>query len=206
MKNLYTTNKKIILVLLVLSQHSFYAQKDSIPTSHLFVIKTDVLVPVIASTINRIGFGLSAEYGFLKRNSFQLSNVYVSLNSTQDKEKTNQAILDYKFYITHKKQYTGFYSGVYLKYIDYHTIHQAVNPYYNNQNIYLELSHNKIGGGLIFGYQNYLLKHIVIDFLLGLGVRNNFKTTIIKQENIGYSDNKATVLDARLSLNIGYKF
>ena len=206
MKNLFATNKKIVLLLFLLNQNSFYAQKDSIHTSHLFVIKTDVLVPVIASSIHRIGFGLSAEYGFLKRHSFQLSNVYVSLNNTKDKEKTNQALLDYKFYITHKKQYTGFYSGAYLKYIDYHTIHQYVDPYYNNQNIYLELSHNSIGGGLVFGYQNYLLKHIVIDFLIGLGVRNNFKTTIIKQENIGYSENKATILDARVSLNIGYKF
>ena len=71
---------------------------------------------------------------------------------------------------------------------------------------YLEYRQSAIGGGAIIGYQNYIKKRFVIDFIAGYGVRHITDTEIIKSVNIGLDTQKQTVPDIRLGLNIGYKF
>jgi hypothetical protein len=63
-----------------------------------------------------------------------------------------------------------------------------------------------MGGGLLFGYQNYIKKRIVVDILLGIGARQILNREIVKIENITFDVNKKTYLDALFALNIGYKF
>jgi len=75
-------------------------------------------------------------------------------------------------------------------------------PYYS----YLEYNQIIMGGGLICGYQNYIKKHLVIDFLVGLGAQHITNTNIVKAVNIGLDNQKQVIPDMRLALNIGYRF
>ncbi len=62
------------------------------------------------------------------------------------------------------------------------------------------------GEGLILGYQNYIKKRIVIDFIVGLGNNQVISTKVIRAENIDLDLPKGSSLDGILALNIGYRF
>lgn len=203
MKNLFMQNKFILLFFITLSFNAI-AQNDSTKCKKLLCLKTDLAAPIIAFANNRVGYGLSAEFGFSKRHSVQLSYNFNKLNETFNKQTTNQLLLDYKLYLQPKKTYTGFYTGLYLKHTNYHVT--LIDNAFNYQNSYLEYATKSLGGGLNFGYQNYVFKKIVIDVILGLGARSVYQTNIIKQDNIYYNPTNNTFLDGRFAVNIGYRF
>lgn len=170
-----------------------------------FILKTNIIPPVISAINNRISTSFIVEYCFMKRYSVQGEWVSSSYNSASTKESSDIIIAGFKYFLSQSKNYTGFYTGYYNK---------AINYYYaNEQNIglpqiYTQLIYNKeyFGIGLIFGYQNYIKSKIVYDFIVSIGALYNTRTEVLKAVNIELSDSRIVNIDGIIGLNIGYKF
>ena len=170
-----------------------------------FIVKTDILLPTISAFEKHLTYTYSFELCFNKRLSSQATGLFSNFHNQQRQESSDQIIEDIKFFISKKKNYTGFYTGAYFKGVHYYYTNEQngdFTPYYN----YLNYEQQSFGGGLIFGFQNYIKGRLVIDFIVGFGMRHITETNIIKAVNIGLDNQKQTVPDARLGLNIGYKF
>jgi len=190
-----------------------------------FVIKTDILLPVMS--LFNIGdflehskpnFSITFEKFLKKKSSLSLQltimNASPKLRHVGNWHSTDAIIFtenileiipEYKIYLFRKKMQKGFYIGAYAKYIRNHTINEEPGPYYNLMT-YLEYVEHETAFGGLTGYQFYIKKRLVIDFLLGFGRAQLFKLDIIKEENVHFIDDYSGYLDAQLAINIGYKF
>lgn len=184
--------------------------QDNIYNSKLgLIVKTDILAPPLFWLIGGApAYSLSVEKLLGSRQSFQLSGNFgysnsLDYSSNQFRYFIYQIIPEYRFYLNKQKIQKGIYCGPYSKLIDGHG-YELVGGY---EDKYL---YRSIELGALSGYQIYPLKHCVVDFLLGLGVRKiiydkridsspqaDFPETDIKQRQY---------LFGRLSLNIGYVF
>ena len=168
----------------------------------MFILKTDVLLSTLALTANNSTLiGLTSEYGFRKRNSLQLTVLHDNFKRATNPIQhftTNFIMLEYKFFFSQKRSFTGFYSGPNGQYIFEH-------EKYSNVGGYVESKDMRIGGGLIIGYQNYIRKRLTVDFFFGMTWGYLVQKTIVKEVGItkGFSQ---TVQYGRAAINIGYRF
>lgn len=197
--------KRIIFIFLIstiLLTSKIFAQ-DTLSKKNIVIIKTDIAMPVIGLATNFKAGSLTLELGLKHRHSIQLTGLITSMVSTEFQHKTIQIIPAYKYFLSKKRACTGIYSGLYLKGSQYTSIN---DHRHFSENYYLEYKQNTLGGGLLLGYQNYIMKRMVVDFLVGFGARQAVNTTIIKSENISLGDIKNTYADGIIAMNIGYKF
>jgi hypothetical protein len=166
-----------------------------------FVIKTDLLGPVISLIDKRRMNTLTGEICFNNKHSIQLTGLYNNYQSRFESEFILDIIPEYKFFLERKKSYTGFYTGAYLKLRNStfeYVITYYKSTYYYDYNKYNQTS---FGGGIICcGYQNHIRKNIVFDFLFGIGGQY-----IVKVNN-SFIENHKISRDIRFALNLGYKF
>lgn len=192
----------IFLISTILLTPNIIAQ-DTLGKKTAIIIKADIAMPIIGLATNFTAGSLTLELGIKRRHSIQLTGLITSIVSNEFQHKTIQIIPAYKYFLSKKKAYTGFYSGLYLKGLQYTSI---TDHRHFSESYYLEYKQNTLGGGLIFGYQNYIMKRLVVDILLGFGARQVINTTIIKSENIYLDGIKSTYSDGILAVNVGYKF
>ena len=194
---------RIIFLISTLLLTSILVAQDTLGEQPALIIKTDIAMPIIGLATNFKAGSLTLELGIKRRHSIQLTGLITSIVSAEYQHKTIQIIPAYKYFLSKKKAYTGFYSGLYLKGSQYTFI---ADRRHFIDNSYLEYKQNALGGGLIFGYQNYIMKKIVFDILLGFGARQVLNTTIIKSENTYLGDIDSTSPDGIIAVNFGYKF
>ena len=193
---------------------------DSTRNTNL-IIKTDILLPIItASKYHTAEFSFTVERPFNKRHSFQLTIASFGNNKgnytsqsivvkTVD-QYTNHSmaiIPEYKFFVSKKRNYTGYYLGASIAYI-LNAQKNAWSEYipagvsYNNTlgpaTLY---SHNQenangLAVGIINGFQYDVSEHLVLDFIAGGGIGWDMDTQ-------GFNSSQFVW---RLALNVGYKF
>ena len=168
-----------------------------------FIIKTNILPPIISAFKKQLTYTYSFEICINKRLSVQTTGLFTSYHKQQRHESSDEIIADLKYFFDENKAYSGIYMGTYWKAINYHYSNKEFYPQYIT---YLNFEQQSIGGGLILGYQNNIKKHIVFDLLIGFGGRHITNTNIIDAVNINLSNQKQTVFDSRFGLFIGYKF
>jgi hypothetical protein len=187
-----------------------FSQDNQLQEKKCFIIKTDLFNPIINLLNSTIEENLTAEVGFANRNSVQLTGVYSVYNhqSVQNTGEINkiariaiQAIADYKFYWKVKKNFSGFYSGIYLKYSNYNNTYTGWGGTTN-----IRMKESGLGGGGVIGYQNYIKKHFVLDALIGVGSLNAIITPKYNQIQTPVVARIPVGLDLRASISIGYKF
>ncbi len=234
--------KKQILTLIssAMLTHANFAQpgiadspntNDKQQAKNCLILKLDLIEPAISLIAKETSLAMGIEKGFCKRHSIQLAGLLLLNKSDSFKTlpiKLIQIIPQYKFYLSKRRNFTGFYVGVYMKY----SISQYASkaslpdqfqaggpispilyyyPYYT-----LTFDQFKIGEGGMIGYQNCFGKHIVLDFLFGLGQLSQIATKTVKEQVPGLETkniapdsepyNSTTSFDGIISLNIGYKF
>ncbi len=179
------------------------AQQDTTKGKMIFIIKTDILLPPLAilsnlSNLNNkynsyIG-SLTFETGFTKRHSIQLTGLLL----TNPNQYDLLIIPEYKYFLSNKNPYSGFYCGAFLNYIQLKDSRENGSPRY----LFVEKDYG-IGEGAIVGYQRYFFKRLVIDFLIGIG-----EDQIIHRSRNYYDPYNGgnNFIAWRAALNIGYKF
>jgi hypothetical protein len=207
----------VLIFLMIITSDRIFAQQDTINEgtsfsigpyqieNFQFIIKTDILLPVISRIENRTMSAFTAEFCFNQRHSIQFTGLFNAYSFKGKSDYSRQFIAEYKFFINQKKKYAGFYLGPYFKWAKYSITEEMKGdfpPYYT----YLQYDQQSIGEGLISGYQFYIKKHFTIDLLLCFGVRHMISTKIIKAIDIGLENKKKTISETRFALNIGYKF
>ena len=188
------------------------------------VLKGDVMFPLLSLAVKQTAiFSVTTEKLFHNRHSLQLTYVSLSLRGsqvvesypfTETRQNTNytfEIIPEYKFYVSKKKNYTGYYIGAYLAYINHTdkvldatfipsgyktvTISGPATLYTSYKDI-----QQSMAAGIINGFQYYLFNHLVIDFLVGGGLFETIKYKGV--EPVIY----APQFYWRLAFNVGYKF
>lgn len=199
----------ILCVVLILFFTRTLGQSDTATKKTFFAIKTD-LVALSLNAFNVANLGsLTMERGFLNRHSFQVTTGYVKYIHL--KSRSWSIIPEYKFFMNKKKDFKGFYTGGYLEYEN--TISLLTYSSGSAGVKYITYKYDHVGVGLNFGYQIYLKKHLVLDFLIGIAGMNASRQVYVPADyykEIGsYSvDNNypITYIKGRASINLGYKF
>ena len=212
--------KSALVVLTVFVNISLiYSQHDSINKSKIdFVIKSDVIYPVAALFEGGNVFSMTLETFFNKRYSIQITGYWAGFSETFDPginsysygSSISNSILivsDYKIFLNKKRNYSGLYSGLSLLFLQYYwkdELYYTVPPYLTIQDD--EYKEFRIGLGPVFGYQNYIKKHFVVDLFVCPGISEFIKRDIISQGYPGSDDITDIEFIIRLGLNLGYKF
>jgi hypothetical protein len=211
----------LAMMLLILHSFCFSQNADSTKKINL-VLKADILLPAINMGIyHKAEFSFTAEKLFNKRHSFQLT--FVSFGNSKTTETrllqglvsnehqliTNSiaVIPEYKFFVSKKKNYTGYYIGVSAAYIlqSYKSIVSDNIPAgvsFNNTMGPATLSYHYqdnfqgLAIGIINGFQYYVFKHLVLDFIAGGGI-----AWVVDSQGFNSSQ-----FIWRLALNVGYRF
>lgn len=209
--NLTLNTKKVALlcVVQILIFTGTFGQSDTATKKTFFAIKTD-LVALSANAFNVVNFGsLTMERGFLNRHSFQVTTAY--LKYIHLKSRSWSIIPEYKFFMNKKKDFKGFYTGGYLEYENTTSLHTYSSGSAGDK--YITYKYHDVGVGLNFGYQTYLKKRLVLDFLVGIAGMNAsrqvyFPADYYKEMGSYPVDNNypITYLKERASINLGYKF
>ncbi len=221
--------KKVTPILFLLLSFSAFAQKtDSTKKQLGLVVKGDILMPIysLVNTDHYKIHSFTVEKLFSKRHSLQLTVLSLTQNTKSVKEynnitNTNQMnfsslaiIPEYKFFVSKKKNHTGYYVGAFAQYLydigkiastqfipagysfPYYPNTPAVTYYDNTEIIY-----QRLAIGLMNGIQYYLFNHLVIDCLVGIG-----PVGTIVQKGSGTPNTYIDPLVPRAAINIGYKF
>ena len=165
----------IFIILLTINSSGIYSQTDT-AKKQIYIIKTDLLTPIVGLFVGGKCAILTLETGFKKRHTFQLTTGYArqTMKFAQDNFTGTYSNFwtivinpEYKYFISKKRNYTGLYIGGSLFWRN--SEDQEVN-YYNwpmiQDEISLDYIENDIAVGPIIGYQNYF-KHFVYDFMVG---------------------------------------
>jgi hypothetical protein len=187
----------LLLCLGMLLGKEVYSQQDSVKGKVEFDIKVDVLCPTVFyitdkniqenyryDNLESVTF----EACFNRRQSLQLTGLFET-SGGQGYAQTLHIIPEYKYFLSKKNYYTGFYLGIYLTYIRQKDVDEWDPPNYVYTSYY-----NGYGAGGICGYQRCFFNHLILDFIIDLG------------ESEMYYDSKNLMLDGRIALDIGYKF
>lgn len=225
----------LLIVIAGIAKQSF-AQSDTVKKQLGLIVKTDILMPFInggsASLYSYDGktlkaFSFTVEKLLKKRHSIQLTFVsfgnYNSIRSyninpyginqytaTETDRITQHAIAitpEYKFFVSKKKNHTGYYLGVSASYMYFinrvawtETIPAGVTYYNTTGPATINGIHNEsnqsIAYGIINGVQYYLYKHLALDLIAEGGLTRQ----------IGLPGFNPSFFAWRLGLNIGYKF
>jgi hypothetical protein len=155
-------------------------------------------------------YSFSIEKLLGKNHGVQLSYYFAPFSSTGVKWYVISP--EYKFFVSKKKQHTGYYIGANLKYIHYYEKSSWVAPQsISDTTYYGKYESYNIGAGLINGFQFYLWNRISFDFLAGIGffaeIKNKqYQPYYLLGGNHLYGFAFSRNADIRLALNIGFKF
>jgi len=213
--------KKILPALFIfcISYNYAFSQQDTVNNKVNFIVKTDILYSaiglglIISHTGNLATASLTFETCFKEKHSLQLTALFGYYDTGKNRkgffptirqqDKAYQIIPEYKRFFHAEKNYAGSYYGAYLKFTNYTWRYE----YFNDAGAQNETNHaewNMIGGGLILGYQNYIHKRLLFDFISGLGYNHQIKNTIYEASET--SSIFSSMLDLRFAFNIGYRF
>jgi len=198
--------------ILILLFSSTFGQKDTSDKKTFFAIKTDLAflsAYALPAIYNRAYIStLTFEKGFSYRHSFQVSAGYIGPSQTNI--QMWRLIPEYKIFLKKERNFSGFYVGVYLKYLN----QVRLIDYGNKDNKHIVENILSYGAGATFGYQFYIKKHLTFDFLFGLG--GQYTVThydvppdailIIAKPTHTFPPLPPKGLDGRVSVNFGYKF
>lgn len=196
------------LILCVLF-NSTYAQKDTLKKKCFFAIKTD-LIELSFNLFGVVNTGaLTIEKGFSGSHSIQLTGLYTKYIHLKSQEWG--IIPEYKYFISRKRNFKGFYTGLYFKYGD--KTSKEMYQSGSNGDKFITKKYQNYGGGLTFGFQTYIRKHLTIDFLIGIGMNHSVRQIKVPSDYyIGGAtytvDNNYPInhADGRAFINLGYKF
>ncbi|MFP5471393.1 MAG: DUF3575 domain-containing protein [Bacteroidia bacterium] len=204
---------KSIFTLFFLANVTFLVAQDSIKSSAL-IFKTDILMPIlweIEGPEKVKYFSITGEYGFKKRFSTQLTTAFLNDTYTDNdlpnyfnNRKLNRIDIapTFKVFFSKKKYYNGMYLGAFIK-------NSSINFEARNRNeeTVQQFTSNYFGGGFLFGYQGYINKKIVYDFLISYGKLKETKQNLIVYNPIDFLYRPIpNGTDIAISLNVGYKF
>jgi len=183
----------ITLLTVILTATVAHAQTDTTTNKSMFALKSDLLFPVLGSIGGITALSLTGEIGFKKRHSVQITEIYILWRSAYSKDTYSFTIEEYKFFLSNKKSFTGFYSGVmaiqyYARDIENHQDGSLLLTY--------DITEYRLGAGALLGYQNYIKKRFVVDVLIGFGYVELLK------KNVYLSSDPFL----RAGVNIGYRF
>jgi hypothetical protein len=203
--------KFISLLLILFSKIGFSLDNDTTRKPINLVIKTDLILSYV-NTINVVKrnadnwnhFSYTIEQMFKNNHSIQVTT-YGARFPWLLRGKWYVIAPEYKYYVSKKRKYTGYYVGGGFKYIgvtDYSNGNWVPPQTLNDPSIPVTpiRKSNAIGVGFINGVQFYLAKRIAIDFILGIGVNTNLK----HYRNYAYALNGKS--DVRAAINIGFRF
>ena len=134
---------------------------------------------------------ISFEVSFAERQSLQLEGLLVY----QTTNNTYEIIPEWKYYLSKRNPYCGFYSGIFLNYIRSDSFS---SDFSNNYSSY----EWGIGGGALFGYQNSISEHFIFDILIGIGASQ----IIYGANSYPIHSLNSTNLDGIYGISLGYKF
>jgi len=203
------------LILFLFLALSSFSQSDSTSKKIYFVVKTDLFLPTVGLINGFKEASLTFETCFKQRHSIQLTGLFFDYDNEyipshpeyhHNKQNTYQLIPEYKYFI-HKKNYSRLYIGIYAKYINhYKLLEDNISGIPYSSYSYVEIIQNSIAGGALVGYQINCNKRIILDFLVGLGYRKAYNTKIIKLVNVGIGELETSYPDARIAINLGFRF
>ncbi len=203
------SKKVIISSILLLFFTSVFGQRDTTKRNSLFAIKTNpVLLAFNAFSVEYIG-SITVEKGFSGRHSFQITG---TIDKSRRFKSTSWFLTpEYKFFLNRKKNFDGFYAGVYARY--QHRTDLDLYSYGSDGSTYITKNYRNYGWGIISGFQTYIKKRLIIDFLLGAGgmiytrrvsVPSNYTGSgAMDTADSGYPSIHPS---GRILINIGYKF
>src|ERR1017187_3688629 len=148
--------------------NSIYSQQDTTKGKVEFIVKADVLMPFYMLTYSDFYLprfkgnnmeSLTFETCFANRHSIQITDFIFNEGGHN---YLNQIIPEYKYFLNKYNPFNGFYCGATLKYLYAKSTNDGGPPYET------EIDYG-IGEGVIIGYQRTCFKHLVIDFLIGVG-------------------------------------
>lgn len=194
----------LLFVFMVLSLVKVRAQKET-GSKKFSALKTDL------TYIGYNFFGvvnsaaLTFEKGFSSQHSVQFTPIYLKYIHI----KTNSLALvpEYKYYFNKQKNFSGFFSGAYLKYRWDHTRTVLEKNVLGERS--LTETEQGYGGGIIAGFQTYIHKHYTVEIIVGLGAIH--RTQQVKASpGLVYYETKShypyTGADGRFAFNLGYRF
>ncbi len=211
----------VFLVANLVSQF-LYSQEDTIQNKHVFIFKTDVIIPVLLAIFanqnpqNESFLFLTAtfEKNLKLNNSIQLSGFYFNYknsnteNNIQTKLEEQKFRIEsqYKIFLSKRKEQKGFFSGLYTGFWKYNYLGKLTyynSPYSNYSSHTTKFNELCVNVGPIFGYQSYLKDRIAFEFIFGFGYRQRILYKQEAPEGFQYNGSK---FDALFAINIGYKF
>ncbi len=203
------SKKVIISSILLLFFTSVFGQRDTTKRNSLFAIKTNpVLLAFNAFSVEYIG-SITVEKGFSGRHSFQLTG---TINKSRRFKSTSWFLTpEYKLFLNRKKNYSGFYTGVYARYQD--RVNLELYSIGIDGSTYIIRKYRNYGGGITLGFQTYIKKRLIIDFLLGAG--GMVYTSRVSSPSNYNGGRTIDTIDSgypsihpsgRILINIGYKF
>lgn len=198
-----TLGKLYFVCIICLLSYPLTAQDKIYNKKTGLAVKTDILaIPMTDLFSGDLyqSYSLSLEKLLGNKQSFQLSGYYSYFNNSPHGHEVFrgfQIIPEYRFYLNKKNCQKGIYCGIYTGFINEH--YYIPNVDYNHKFRFIEL-------GALSGYQTYLFKHFIVDFLIGFGAKKTISKKIINSDGLTPSNQRPYYLDARLSLNIGYVF
>jgi hypothetical protein len=196
--------KQLLTIPFIFLLNTTIFAQDTLNNRSKFIIKADILSPILSISKDLKMGSLTAELGFKKCHSIQVMGSYKVDTHLGPSEKTLQIIPMYKFFLFKKKFCDGLYSGVNANYTQGNFPSDKI---IHNTNVWYR--HNSLGGGLIIGYQTYIKKHLVVDALIAAGMEELINAKEIVG-NVKFDDKITNAQNPNfyliLALNIGYKF
>lgn len=208
--------KKLTFILFLLSVYAFAQKTDSTKKQIGLVVKGDILLPII-NLIGNIQTERNGNYNYVyycpftvekllkKRHSIQLSffkNWTQNLYYAEWNYNQWALIPEYKYFISKKKSYTGYYIGSFGEFFSEKVLQ-------SDDALSRGFKTISIGGGISNGVQFYVFKKITIDILLGVGILKPISNQVL-YGSYGPSPFDKTFYQSyftyRAAINIGYKF
>jgi len=109
-----------------------------------------------------------------------------------------------KYYFSKTKQHNGLYTGAYLIYE--HDLSVEINPAAFPPIGTINNNYNFYGGGVLGGFQYYLIKKIAIEFQLGVGLADIVRAGGMPNIPVVLDYNTGINLIGSANINLGYKF
>lgn len=180
------------------------------------VIKGDILTPLAGLISQEKSYSGTLEKLLFRRHSIQFTYLSRQRNFSPTPDSYHhvsdifnlyQLIPEYKFYVSKRKQYSGYYVGgtlAYSNYNDINTYYLSTSPIVTSVN---QVSGQSLGFGLMNGIQFYMFKYLTFDFLAGVGLNKTLQRQLVQNNTIEtYETFYNPKFNYRFAVNIGVKF
>lgn len=205
---------KVLLIgftILVFFSGQVFSQQDTTKRNNRFILKADLLLPSLFLIRKWRCVSVTVEKEMKGRYSAQLTGVVYNETYSTDWDSGPylyhrysgwQIIPDLKIFYSENKSHHGFYSGIYCKISQYTFFSEIYDGYHSR----LEYIRTNVAEGLISGFQTNFTKKLIIDILIGFGVSENLNTKVLQEVYSKVWRGPGSFNEARIAVNIGYKF